>query len=264
MAAARSSEKKEQTWVAWMLRAEVRSFFVSVLALALLGTGAYLMWTKFGDQILAHQSYRLNPEQIEYTPQPDWVQLNLREEVVKLGGFERLDLHQPDLTLRVADAFGLHPWVRKVKRVSKHYPAKIRVEIEYRRPVAMVVVLTGLQPIDAEGVWLLPEGFTPEHAQTYPRIFVGDTSPSGPPGSPWGDPSIVGAAQLAATLSEFWADLKLYQIELSDNPAQTISAADFDLVDRDGSFRVHWGRAPGQELAGEPSPATSWPICARP
>jgi hypothetical protein len=223
---------------------------LTALTLAAVGTVAYVGWRHYGEQVLAHATYRLRPESIEFTAPPEWVRRDVLADVLPYLG--ELDVHQVDLTPRVADAFRLHPWVAEVKRVRKRYPASVAVDLVYRRPVAMVEVQpAGLQPIDEQGIWLLPEDFTPEQAQTYPRISVGNTTPAGPPGTAWGDALVASAARVAAFVGEAWGELGLYRIEPSSQPAQIPAAADLDLVSRDRSLRVHWGRPPGAELPGE-------------
>jgi hypothetical protein len=68
------------------------------------------------------------------------------------------------------------------------------------------------------------------------------------------------AAKLAKLLYDNWESLQgiVYQIRLSSQPTSTAATPDFDLADR-GEFGqrpalvIHWGRAPGRELAGEPT-----------
>ena len=80
--------------------------------------------------------------------------------------------------------------------------------MEYRRPVAMVEVpagmfpgydYEGLLPVDDEG-HLLPVEMDEQEATGFPKIAGVDTSPAGPPGSPWGDPRVAQAAQIVTLL----------------------------------------------------------------
>jgi hypothetical protein len=263
MPAARARSHHSLPHVLARLRSwELWSYVVTAVALALLGIGVYAMWRKYGDKVVSHQSYRLTADKIEVSPPPEWITRDVKAEVMMLGSLNQRSIQERDLAPQVADAFKLHPWVRKVNRVSKKYP-KIRVDLEYRRPVAMVVVIRGpqpgdmgLQPVDADGVWLLPEDFTREQAQGYPRIDIGDTSPAGPPGSPWGNPRITGAAQIAAKLLDHWDNLGLNQIQpLTPEPSTPDDAGEFEIVTRDRQSRIIWGRVPGQESASEATAA---------
>ena len=64
-----------------------------------------------------------------------------------------------ELVQKIQTAFSLHPWVANVTHVTKRHPAHVDVELEYRKPVAMVEVhengSDGLYPVDTDGV-LLP------------------------------------------------------------------------------------------------------------
>ena len=281
MAARRGAdtEYKKKSEATRLLRrlfdAKMRRLATVPLILVLFGTGTWWMWKRYGDQVLAHPSYQLDPKAIKCTDQPDWLLTDILPKVIRDGSLESLQIHQPDLTVQVAGAFEHHPWVRRVQRVRKRYPAGVEVELSYRFPVGMVVVAEGLQPIDGEGValpgyiWVTTgdvqtkqDYIAPEFAQLFPRIFVGQTSPLGQ-GVGWGDPVVVDAAKLAEFLQADWAALRnvLDQIQLNRQPTSTVSSPKFVILGRPQpggkpSLIVHWGRAPGKESAGEPSAQT--------
>ena len=265
MAARRRQEEYEEEQEDRASGLELLSKWRRQLAVPLIllsfGAGAWLMWQRYGEQVLAHASYQLDPESIQFTTPPEWLQGDILAEVVRDGSLTAMQIHEPDLTVRVAGAFEQHPWIRRVDRVRKKYPAGLEVELTYRSPVAMVVVKEGLRPIDADGVWVPGLGYiTKEHALTYPAIYVGATQPVGPKGAGWGDPVVVDAAKLASVLESDWQTLGpvIYQIELNGTPTLASAAPEFDLVGRPDhpDLLIHWGRAPGKELAGEPNAAT--------
>lgn len=216
------------------------------------------LWRKFGGEILSQQSskYLVTLASLEVTPQPDWIPTDIRGEVFQDAGWEQKSpsILEPDLTVRVAQAFEQHTWVAKVTRVTKHHPARVVVDLQYRRPVAMVEVdyqgQSGLLPVDTLGVLLPPEDFKPEDAAKFPRITVDYNGPEGSVGTPWGDSRVVGGAAIASLLVGEWQALGLYRIVAltgrgsSDKPQ-------YELHTRSGS-RVLWGHAPETELAGEP------------
>ena len=111
----------------------------------------------------------------------------MKADVIADGGLKELNLLDPQVTVRVAQAFATHSWVKTVRRVRKHHPARIQVDLEYRRPAAMVEVdlagEKGLLPVDETGVLLPPSDFSPDQAKEYPRIGIGHTTPAGPVGS---------------------------------------------------------------------------------
>lgn len=237
------------------------------LILILFGFGAWMIWKKYSDEVLNHPSYRLTLEDIDYTPEPEWLKRKILPEVIELGSLEAKKIHDSGLAVTVGGAFALHPWVKDVERVRLHYPAKLEAVLSYRRPVAFVVMHDSrrdgkfrINPVDEEAVWLPPNDCTPEFARGFPRIDVGDTRPVAE-GTGWGDPAVVDAAKIAELLMQDWNELKdvLYQIQLNPRPLSASTRSDFDIVGRPGdgpnggTLVIHWGHAPGEEQSGEPS-----------
>ena len=241
-----------------------RLVVVTLVALVAVAYAARVIWRDVGPNVLAGDDYQLTAERIDVTPPPAWIRSDVKAEVVRDASLDRaLSILAPDLTERVAAAFKLHPWVEKVTRVSKHYPARVRVEVVYRRPVAMVEFDTDgarLLPVDAHGVALPGRDFSPVEAATYPRITQIGTVPLGPSGTPWGDERVEGAAKIGAALREAWETLQLDRIvpvaqgvndDGHDRPV-------YELVTRglsSGPTRIIWGHAPGQTVTGEMSAA---------
>lgn len=246
-----------------------RTAIVVPLILILFAFGSWMIWKKYRDQVLDHSSYSLDPTNITYTAPPEWIQGDILEDVVKLGSLEKKRIHDTGLTVQVASAFEHHPCVKRVERVRISYPAKLNVELTYREPVAMVALPDDdptdgdawILPIDSEAVLLRTSDFTPTLAQSFPRIDVGNTEPSGPEGSSWGDEAVADAAKIAELLYKDWSSLKevLYQVELSSQSTSTARAGDFDIRGRPNlgpdppGLLIHWGRAPGKEQVGEPT-----------
>jgi Tfp pilus assembly protein PilE len=226
---------------------------VVVVVIAILGVS--LAWRHWGGAVVKHPQYQVSADSIAVTAQPEWVHTDVKAEVVRDGSLESLQLLDPQVTVKVARAFGVHTWVAKVKRVSKQYPAKIVVELEYRRPVAMVEVVDqgkpGLVPVDGYGVVLPPEDFT-TNARGYLRVFAGETVPAGPVGTSWGDDKVAGAAAIAAELANYWKKLDLYRVSVvadslaSRKPAEIV----YEITTRE-KVRILWGHSPGFERMGD-------------
>lgn len=220
---------------------------------------AVILWQRFGDGIIARGSkqYEVGLEGFEVTPQPDWIQADVRAEVFQDAGWAQQppSILQPELAVRVAQAFEQHTWVSKVTRVTKHHPGRVVVQLQYRRPAAMVEVdyqgTRGLLPVDEEGILLPPENFQPEEAVNYPRITVDYFGPSGSIGTPWGDERVEDGARIAGLLRDDWSALGLYRIvAVGPTDSLTQGPPTFELHSRDGS-RVIWGHAPQSETADE-------------
>lgn len=240
---------------AW-LRGGRRSLLLILLALGGLSFAAYEAWTRYGAAHAHWESYSLTLRDVQMTPPPAWVRSDVRGDVARIGSLDSLSLLDHNLTRQVAHAFALHPWVAKVERVSKFYPAGLRVDLAYRRPVGMVEVehqgKPGLLPIDRDGVLLPPEDFSAAQAKSLPRLSVGKTFPAGPVGSSWDDPRVTVAAILADFLVDDWAKHpELFEIVAMPltygGLPETVS---FEIVLRSGR-RITWGRAPGREGSGE-------------
>lgn len=254
----------------------------AIFVLLILGgaaAGAMLAWQHFGEKVADQPEYHLLAEQIEITPRPAWVRTDVKAEVVRDAGLTKLNLLSPQVTVQVAQAFATHSWVAEVRRVAKHFPAKVTVELIYRKPVAMVVVpmedkKPGLLPVDTHGVLLPPADFSATEATNdFLRIAVGGSLPAGPIGTPWGDQKVIGAAAIASALSTRWKELFIYQINLAsgsrsnfrDRPLYEILTAfrvPIEGKSKDGNGqkkeyetvagpKILWGHAPGDELPQE-------------
>jgi hypothetical protein len=243
---------------------------LAVLA-GLFGGGVSVAWWFLGDRVRAE--HRIGPEQVEITAQPPWIpQSDVRAEVFRNPTLDGpLSLSDDDLAERIAIAFARHPWVAKVERVAKRYGG-VKVDLVYRKPVCMVQVPGGLQPVDAEGVLLPSVDFTPSEAARYPLLLYVDQGPSVSPGRRWGDTRVVGGAEIAAALADVWGPMRLRHIEpwaaypttalpagvdamaAPTQPANRAIEPFFTLVTHNKT-RIAWGHAPSANALGEPSAA---------
>jgi hypothetical protein len=233
--------------------------FLCILVICGLFVGMFAAWRWVGDRVAGDPSYFVSPENIEVTSPPDWIAKDITAEVAELLSSESLDIREPELTVRIARAFAMHPWVANVRRVSKRPPGRVIVELEYRCPIAVVEFASKegsrwLYPIDAAGVLLPPQDFSQEQARKLCRINVGATMHAGPVGSAWGDSRVHGAARIAEVLAPYWHPLGLYRIE-AHGKGRSVAAGKqtvYELVTRKGT-RVSWGHCPGEEEEREPN-----------
>jgi hypothetical protein len=224
---------------------------------------AHHLWVRYGDQVLARDEYTLDAEMIELVSIPSWIRTDIKRQAFEDGSLGQLRLTQPDLALRVANAFALQPWVSRVKRVNPKY-GRVTVELEYREPVAMVWVTDesgrpALLAVDAHGI-VLPTADFPDQDSSNPdylHIEVANASvwPADIWGACWGDERVHGAARLAATLRDTWQRLGLQRIVVTTRQLRdgSVGPPTYQLISRDG-VAVIWGSAPGRERAGEPDP----------
>ncbi len=231
--------------------------------LVFLAVGTYLAWSHFGGYVMSQPSYQIASDSIEVTPQPAWItQTDVKQESIQAGSLSGMNIRQPDLTLRVAQTFSMHPWVYKVRHVSKRHPARVIVDLDYRRPVGMVEVdgkydgrsTIGYFPVDTEGVILPSSDFSVDAVEQYLLISAGGQAPiSQLAGTSWGDDRVIGAATLAGFLQPFTGPMGLRKVVAYRGPQYPTGNADcyFVVLTRSGTAIV-WGRAPGREVSSEP------------
>ena len=232
-----------------------RRIQLAVLTLAAFGLSWAVAWYVVRDRVQQSDEYLLTADRVDLTPLPPWIHSDIKTEVLGSASLDGpLSILDPQLAQRLHDAFPLHPWVDRVIRVSKQYPARVKVELVYRRPVCMVEVPGGLFAVDAASV-LLPSGdFSPNEASRYPRLAGVPTIPLGQVGTPWGDPRVAGGSQLAALLLEGWNQLRLARIVPSPHPLDEAGEVfSYELQTLHGTTII-WGRPPGVEPASEPTP----------
>jgi cell division septal protein FtsQ len=222
-----------------------RRMIMGLILIGLFTGGGVYGWRQWGPQIVQGPEFRVTPDQIEVTAPPEWIRSDVKAEVIRDGSLTELSLLDKQLTVKVAQAFTMHNWVERVTRVSKHHPARVVVDLVYRKPVAMVEVVLngqpGLLPVDINGVLLPPEDFTATQTRDYLRVAAEHTTPVGQVGTAWGDPRIHGAAHVAAVFQGQWKTLGLYSIVVQSDPSSP-SQSLYSLETTQGT-RVIWGTA---------------------
>ncbi len=237
-------------------------FLVAVVAaIALTFVVPYAM--EYLPDLSGRDEYRVTADQIVINEPPHWVSRKVVQEAMKRSGLaDSLSVLDSDSAEQIAQAFRDHPWISKVVSVSKSYPAKIEVELEYRRPVAMVRLKQGLYPVDANGVLLPSADFPISEAERYPVIANITSTPEGPEGTRWGDVCVTGGARIAEIMlpqpaedeetQDLWTEFKISEIRAPKRQAadEYVEDLTFEFV-TDGGSRIIWGRAPGSSHPGE-------------
>ena len=230
---------------------EHRAGLAALVVLATAIAGVWALWSRYADATRGHPDVVLLPDAVRLRGVADWVKSDLKMEALRNASLDRgLPLDDPELQRRLARAFDMHPWVRRVVGVELLHPAAAIVEIECREPVATVAWQDGLLAVDAEGVVLPSADFTAADAAGYPRVTGIGSSPQGAEGSPWGDAAVAEAAAIAAALVPDWEALRLVELR----PVRERDVRLWELVSSDGR-PILFGSAPGREAAGEPPAA---------
>ncbi|MFT5527808.1 MAG: hypothetical protein ACI9G1_004822 [Pirellulaceae bacterium] len=223
-----------------------------LLTLVVFGALAIYGWQKWGQDVLDRDNYRVTADRLIIPSQPPWVANDIRKQVVQDASLLELSTLEHGTSLRIQQAFELHPWVRSANNVHAQSDGTVLVDVEYRRPVGMVQTrlggVQGLLPIDRDGCLLPSDDFTPQSARNYLKFDCGDTTPTGMIGGVWEDLRVIGAAKIASLLVDDWKALGLYKV--SATRKSTHAAPVFHLQTR-GKVFVYWGHAPGMEVVGE-------------
>lgn len=241
--------------VSLMASPAYRQAIVSMVLIIGAMLGLRMAWDKYAINLERDPRYQVTSEQIEVTPQPVWIHADVKAEVIRDGSLADLKLTDAKLAERVGQAFAMHSWVAKVVRVEKQYPSRVKVELEYRSPIAAVEVAgegtAGLLFVDASGVLLPSQDFAENQTRNFLRIDAGRTTPAGVYGMPWGDAKVTKAAAIAAAIGEKFRALSLYKIVATTTATGN---EQYELQTRDGG-RILWGHAPGNEPLGEATAA---------
>ncbi|MCA9086443.1 MAG: hypothetical protein KDA81_20445 [Planctomycetaceae bacterium] len=258
---AKAAPPAGQRLISWIFRPWR---LVAAASLALV----WLLWPQVEEQLPKldnRPEYQVTADQITISPPPRWVPPDLVQKVFDRAGFEgSLSVLDPNLSEKVALAFYTHPWVERLKKVSKSFPARVHVEVVYRQPVAMVEVLGGgYYPIDRNGFLLPIEDFTAADVGRYPTVKNVSSVPMGHAGEAWGDPAVLGAAQLAAVLTEpnesgqsWWNVLGLKSILTPKRLSASDAVDDLQFrIETAGGSQIVWGRGPATAHPGELSVA---------
>jgi cell division septal protein FtsQ len=233
-----------------------RRLLAAAIAGMALVAGSLALWAKVRPHVQSQPEYLARVSDLEITAPPAWIHADIRAEVIRDTGLpSELSILDDRLINRLSQAFSLHPWVSRVAAVRTAYPVHIAVDLDYRRPVAMVEVSGGLLPIDADGVLLPTEDFTPEQAREYPRAAGVSSTPLGPVGTHWGDPKVEAASKLADSLADDWQQFGLRRILVrEETTAEAGRRLVLDLITR-GGITLVWGSPLGSEVASELKPA---------
>ena len=225
-----------------------------VLLAGAFAVGAWLGWQVVRERVLFSDAYLVRKEHLfPAPPMPEWIRSDVLEHVFRTATRDGpLYLWQENLCQHLADAFRQHPWVARVQEVRKSYPARIEVQLQWRRPVCMVLWQEQLFPVDGEGTLLPAADFSPAETVRYARLTGIPTPPPKLPGARWQDVRVIDGAQIAAALAPVWETFRLSFIRavpLAESPtAETL----FELWTHGGS-RIIWGLGPTVQRPAEPT-----------
>lgn len=260
------SEAPDNRPIRSLLRRLIRApAMLSFVWPAMLIIGGYVAWHQWGAEYMNSKYYGVDPAQFQVSAPPGYVRSDIVQTVYQDTAMENLSLLDTQATAKIASAFATHPWVHRVNSVRKLPGGQIDVRLDYRKPVAMVRVISkhdevrgsAFFAIDGAGILLPPSEFSREETQQYVHISVPDTYPRGSVGRKFGDFRVEAAAKVAAIISPYnklAADngqLAIQTIGVFGDPRQTtVPQLELETVSGKKKF---WGSSPGMELPGEPT-----------
>ncbi len=237
-----------------------RPFWAICIAVALT-VGGRAAWERNESSLVENPRFELAADNLYVSQQPTWVKTNVARSAFRTGDLAGKSLLDRGLVEQVNNAFSVQTWVRNVVEVRKS-PQGVQVQVEYRRPIAMVEIqyegAPRFQPVDVDGVLLPGNEFSQKETWNYIKIAVPDPVTQGlVHGTPWPDARVQKGAQLADYLRDDASELGVYRIqqvptsEIGEEPLFELHLVN---ADRYICRRVLWGHAPGAEVSGEATP----------
>jgi hypothetical protein len=171
---------------------------------------------------------------------------------------ESYSIFDPDLTREVAEAYTKSCWVEAVRRVEKHLPNKLIVQLDLRQPAAFVRLASGYAAVDESGIYLPLEYNRWDHqARPLPRVYGVEAEPPAP-GAVWSEPHVAAATAVLRVLAAEPRILQQIGIVDVTNLHGEINRreSEINLFTRRWGHRVvvRWGASPDDAKSMEPRP----------
>lgn len=183
----------------------------------------------------------------------DWIVDEIEREryLYDLRPLYQLDLHDPSLCPRIADALGRSPWILAIKRVQKQSDGRVLVDAQFREYLTFVVRNRMGYLVDARGV-RLPREQAADFLKPYDMILIeGVEAPVPKVGQAWNSEAVLGGLKLVRFLNQRCPGGLRSAIEAVDvsNYGNRRNARDGWLSIRTIHPKkpIRWGRPPGDE-----------------
>lgn len=230
--------------------------FIFVAVTVVMVAAAIGLWHENKDQLLNRDDYLLTSQNLQVTPQPEWIRADIKRFAFDGSQLSAVNLLDVDAVKKVAAAFQVQPWVNQVS-VRKNHQGMI-VDVAYRRPVALVEFGNNLLlPVDGSGVVLDGREFNDQLADDFLRLtidspFIGSLVH----GEIWPDDRVIAAAMIAQQIADDasrWGIVRVRHVP--DQPGSQTATGGFELLTKKGNdgIKFYWGNPPGFEVEGEAS-----------
>lgn len=265
------SRKKKGTLAPWLSSVLSSRLFLNVLLVIMLFgfvcLGVERIWSyATGSKTFTVNTSNWDAELLRKTL-PRWMTLSPDTINERISRDEYLrkphSIFENNLEKTVAERYERLPWIRRVTRVEKIVPNRLRIEFTWRVPVARVRyhVGTKMYLVDEEGVML--EDVYDEAKLDHPLLFIEGVPFEGPepgPGERWPQEGVAAAAALAKFLQPLLKELdkkeregylveKITSIDVSNYSNPRRSRLTLKTVNK----AIEWGNPVGAESPNEPS-----------
>ena len=248
---------------------------------------SFIAWHQWGADRVATRFYGIDRSLVRLNEPPEYVREDVVASVYRDSALDQISLLDPQATAKIASAFAIHPWVRRVISVRKLTGGAVDVLVEFRRPVAMVIhrddptfrfsaaseELSGgrglgdirpevsspdasggsgvlFLPVDREGIVLPTDDFARAETRNYIHIDVpGVNTAQKFVGLAYGDRRVEAASRLAGILADFRETAQVKTISVRGG-LRGQSMPQLEITTFDGK-RLFWGSPPGAEVDGE-------------
>lgn len=208
-------------------------------------------------RILASPRCMVRPETTTLGALPDFVPPDVARALAEVRAPAARSIADPGLDEDLRAAFEAHPWVRRVAHVGRSYPSRVAVDVELRRPFALVDVEAWRLTVDREGVVL--DDRSSRAPAGLPVVRSDKKATPGVPrvGRPFRSPAVLRGLSVLRELGAradhpFLRDFRVAAIDVT--AAGGKSGGDLRLELSAGAAVV-WGSAPDDETAAlEPDP----------
>ena len=229
----------------------------SLRALVAVGTASVVvalgLWAIQGAwrYVASLEEFRVCPGDLQFGQVP-WVDGAALRSELRLGDragvlSSTYSIFDPGLSSRVAEVLRDSPWVLNVGRVTKRFPNRLEVELEMRKPVAVVRANDADIMVDKEIVPLPKRLFVlPVERRDQPRIKLVYKVERPRFGRSWADDGVVGGVRMLAFLRRHRVleQVRLSEVEVSRKGLPFLKHdIQLELVTSTGA-RIKWGAPP--------------------
>lgn len=219
--------------------------------------GSYIGFNRYYAAYFTAEFESIDPQLVSVTEPHEFVRADIVSEVYQVARLNQLSPLDSQATVKIADAFKSHPWVRDVQGVRKLPGGAINVQLDYREPVAVFHVTSERKPIDenlffvldGEGNLLPNEHMTLGDTPRFIHIEVSEAYPTGTEGTGFGDRRVEHAALLARLLNAVKDQIRISKITVSGDPRMNL-VPQLELITGDNTA-IYWGSPPGMEQPNE-------------